>query len=125
MGFISLAGIVVRNGIVLIEFIEHARHNGMELYDAIAESGRVRLRPILMTSATAISGLLPMAIMGGSLWRPMAVVIISGLIFSTLLTLIVVPSFYLRLAQWRDNRTRKRNAVVLASFPDQDQSISH
>ncbi|MFD0695094.1 efflux RND transporter permease subunit [Paenibacillus sp. GCM10027628] len=109
MGFVSLAGIVVRNGIVLIEFIEHARHNGMGLQDAIAESGRARLRPILMTSATAISGLLPMAIMGGSLWRPMAVVIISGLIFSTLLTLIVVPSFYLRLAMWRDNRSSKRN----------------
>ncbi|MDR6883154.1 efflux RND transporter permease subunit [Bacillus sp. 3255] len=121
MGFVSLAGIVVRNGIVLVEFIEEARHSGMALYDAIAESGRARLRPILMTSATAISGLLPMAIIGGSLWRPMAVVIISGLIISTLLTLVIVPSFYLPLAQWRDKRKLKRLA---AELPRQGHSAS-
>ncbi|MCZ8513139.1 efflux RND transporter permease subunit [Paenibacillus filicis] len=124
MGFVSLAGIVVRNGIVLIEFIEHARQGGMELYDAIAESGLARLRPILLTSATAIGGLMPMAIMGGSLWRPMAVVIISGLIFSTLLTLFIVPSFYLKLAQWRDNRKKKRSGAVMESSPVQGQPVS-
>ncbi|MBP1965102.1 efflux RND transporter permease subunit [Paenibacillus aceris] len=124
MGFVSLAGIVVRNGIVLVEFIEDARHHGMELYDAIAESGRARLRPILMTSATAISGLLPMAIMGGSLWRPMAVVIISGLIVSTILTLIIVPSFYLRLALWRDKRKLKRNAAAVTNLPAHGETTS-
>ncbi|NQX66559.1 efflux RND transporter permease subunit [Paenibacillus alba] len=124
MGFVSLAGIVVRNGIVLVEFIEDARNHGMELYDAIAESGRARLRPILMTSATAIGGLLPMAIMGGSLWRPMAVVIISGLIVSTLLTLIIVPAFYLRLALWRDNRKLKRNRAATTNLPAQGETTS-
>ncbi|KPV57881.1 acriflavin resistance protein [Paenibacillus sp. A3] len=108
MGLISLSGIVVRNGIVLIEFIEDARKEGVALYDAIAESGRARLRPILLTSAVAIGGMLPMAIMGGSMWRSMAVCIISGLIFSTLLTLIVVPTMYLKLAEWRDRRQKRR-----------------
>ncbi|MEI7026860.1 efflux RND transporter permease subunit [Paenibacillus sp. y28] len=108
MGMVSLAGIVVRNGIVLVEFIEQAREHGLPLHEAIAQAGRARLRPILLTSATAVSGLTPMAIMGGSLWRPMAVTIIFGLIYSTVLTLIVVPSLYAKLAQWRDQRASRK-----------------
>lgn len=107
MGLVSLAGIVVRNGIILIEFIEQARERGLALYDAVAEAGKSRLRPILLTTATAIGGLLPMTIMGGNLWRPMGITIISGLIYSTLLTLIVVPSLFVILAQWRDQRAAK------------------
>lgn len=108
MGMVSLSGIVVRNGIVLVEFIEQARHRGLELYDAVAQAGKARLRPILLTMATAVGGLSPMAILGGNLWRPMAMAIIAGLIFSTVLTLIVVPSLYVRLALWRDGRKEKR-----------------
>ncbi|MCF6094872.1 efflux RND transporter permease subunit [Microaerobacter geothermalis] len=102
MGMVSLSGIVVRNGIVLIEFIEQARKKGLDLYEAVATAGKARLRPILLTMATAVFGLTPMAILGGSLWGPMAVTIISGLIFSTALTLVVVPSLYVLLAKWRD-----------------------
>lgn len=112
MGLVSLAGIVVRNGIILIEFIEQAREHGLPLYEAVAEAGKARLRPILLTMATAIGGLLPMTIMGGNLWRPMGITIISGLIYSTLLTLIVVPSLFVILAKWRDKRAAKKGIAV-------------
>lgn len=101
LGIVSLSGIVVRNGIVLIDFIEHGLRHGKSLGEAIEQAGKVRLRPILLTSFTAVGALLPMAIMGGSLWRPMAVSIISGLLFSTVLTLIVVPNAYLLLTKLR------------------------
>ncbi|CAG7630816.1 efflux RND transporter permease subunit [Paenibacillus allorhizosphaerae] len=107
MGLVSLSGIVVRNGIILIEFIEQALQRGLSLYEAVAEAGKARLRPILLTMATAIGGLLPMTIMGGNLWRPMGITIISGLIYSTLLTLIVVPSLFVILQQWREKRAAK------------------
>ncbi|CAG7650722.1 Swarming motility protein SwrC [Paenibacillus solanacearum] len=107
MGLVSLSGIVVRNGIILIEFIEQALERGLSLYEAVAEAGKARLRPILLTMATAIGGLLPMTIMGGNLWRPMGITIISGLIYSTLLTLIVVPSLFVILQQWRERRAAK------------------
>ncbi|MCS7462580.1 efflux RND transporter permease subunit [Paenibacillus doosanensis] len=112
MGLVSLAGIVVRNGIILIEFIEQAREHGLPLHEAVAEAGKARLRPILLTMATAIGGLLPMTIMGGNLWRPMGITIISGLIYSTLLTLIVVPSLFVILQGWRDRRAAKQGKAA-------------
>ncbi|WP_248930543.1 efflux RND transporter permease subunit [Paenibacillus hamazuiensis] len=112
MGLVSLSGIVVRNGIILIEFIEQARERGLELYEAVAEAGKARLRPILLTMATAIGGLLPMTIMGGNLWRPMGTTIISGLLYSTMLTLIVVPSLYVIVAKWRDRRAARRGVSL-------------
>lgn len=114
MGAISLSGIVVRNGIVLIEFIEEARHAGAELKQAVIQAGEARLRPILLTSLTAVAGLTPLALFGDVLFRPLAVTIIFGLIFSTLLTLIVVPSFYTVLAE----RKAKRKARLAAKRPD-------
>ncbi|MCR8634691.1 efflux RND transporter permease subunit [Paenibacillus radicis (ex Xue et al. 2023)] len=113
MGLVSLAGIVVRNGIILIEFIEQARKRGLALHEAVAEAGKARLRPILLTMATAIGGLLPMTIMGGNLWRPMGITIISGLIYSTLLTLIVVPSLFVILETWREKRAAKRGETAV------------
>ncbi|MCU6797032.1 efflux RND transporter permease subunit [Paenibacillus sp. WQ 127069] len=112
MGLVSLAGIVVRNGIILIEFIEQARKRGLPLYEAVAEAGRARLRPILLTMATAIGGLLPMTIMGGNLWRPMGITIISGLIYSTILTLIVVPSLFVILETWREKRAIRKGIAI-------------
>ncbi|WP_339185928.1 efflux RND transporter permease subunit [Brevibacillus sp. FSL K6-6036] len=114
MGAISLSGIVVRNGIVLIEFIEEARHAGAELKQAVIQAGEARLRPILLTSLTAVAGLTPLALFGDVLFRPLAVTIIFGLIFSTLLTLIVVPSFYTVLAE----RKARRKARLAAKRPD-------
>jgi multidrug efflux pump subunit AcrB len=111
MGLVSLAGIVVRNGIILIEFIEQARKRGLPLHEAVAEAGRARLRPILLTMATAIGGLLPMTVLGGNLWRPMGITIISGLLYSTLLTLIVVPSLFVILETWRGKRAASKGAT--------------
>ena len=114
MGVISLAGIVVRNGIVFIEFIEEARHAGVELKEAVIQAGEARLRPILLTTCTAVAGLTPIAITGDVLFKPMAVTIIFGLSFSTTLTLIVVPSLYTVMAV----RKAKRIAKKAAKRPD-------
>ncbi len=101
LGIVSLSGIVVRNGIVLVDFIEIGRREGMTLHDSIRRAGKVRLRPILLTSATAVFGLMPMAVLGSSLNRPIAISMISGLMFSTVFTLIVVPNVYLLVEKVR------------------------
>jgi HAE1 family hydrophobic/amphiphilic exporter-1 len=88
---------VVKNAIVLVDFINLMRERGNELYEAIALSGRSRLRPVIMTSATTILGMLPLALSKGSgseLWSPMGIAVIGGLVFSTLVTLILVPVIY-------------------------------
>lgn len=108
LGIVSLSGIVVRNGIVLVDFIEVGLREGMTLEGAIQRAGKVRLRPILLTSFTAILGLAPMAVMGSSLTRPIAISIISGLFFSTVLTLLVVPNVYL-LAERLLGKNRRQN----------------
>jgi multidrug efflux pump subunit AcrB len=107
MGAISLSGIVVRNGIVLIEFIEEARRDGMELKEAVIKAGEARLRPILLTSMTAVAGLTPLAVSNDVLFRPLAMTIIFGLIFSMVLTLVVVPSLYTVLALRKMKRSQK------------------
>lgn len=109
MGAIALAGIVVRNGIVLIDFIEKSRQTGLELKEAVIRAGEARLRPILLTSATATGGLLPLALFGDPLLAPIAKTIISGLLFSTALTLVVVPSLYVVLAGFRDRKSAGRD----------------
>lgn len=114
MGVISLSGIVVRNGIVFIEFIEEAREHGMELKQAVISAGEARLRPILLTSLTAVAGLMPLAVSGDVLFQPLAVTIIFGLLFSTILTLVVVPSFYTVLTE----RKLKKRAKKAAKRPD-------
>ncbi len=108
LGCISLAGIVVRNGIVLIDFIEKAREAGTELVQAVIQAGEARLRPILLTSMTAIAGLMPLALSGDPLFTPLATTIISGLLFSTMLTLIVVPSLYTVLAGYKERIRAKK-----------------
>jgi HAE1 family hydrophobic/amphiphilic exporter-1 len=98
MGFLMLVGIVVTNAIVLVEFVEHLRARGMNLYDALVEGGRVRLRPILMTAVTTIMALIPIAAFGGAdsgiIGPDLGVVVIGGLVSSTFLTLLVVPVIY-------------------------------
>jgi len=97
IGAVMLIGIVVKNAIVLVDFINLMRERGHELYEAVALSGRSRLRPVIMTSATTILGMLPLALSKGSgseLWSPMGIAVIGGLIFSTLVTLVLVPVIY-------------------------------
>ena len=91
LGVISLAGIVINNSIVLIDFIMERLRDGHPLDEAIDQAGRSRLRPILLTTVTTIGGLLPLGIFGGSMWSPLCFAIIGGLIVSTFLTLLVVP----------------------------------
>ena len=97
IGFVLLVGIIVNNGIVLVDYINQLRREGMERYAAIIDAGKTRLRPILMTSITTILGLLDMAIRkspGTAMVKPMAIVCIGGLLYATLMTLFVVPCIY-------------------------------
>lgn len=107
LGIISLVGIVARNGIVLIEFIENERHAGNELIQAVINAVGARMKPVLLTSATAIVGLIPIAISNNVLFRPLAVAVIFGLLYSTILTLVVVPTFYTILEQYKLKRKNK------------------
>jgi HAE1 family hydrophobic/amphiphilic exporter-1 len=97
IGLVMLIGIVVKNGIVLIDYINLNRERGMSVDKAVVRAGKSRLRPILMTTATTILGMIPMAIprgQGSEMWQPMAISIVGGLTLSTLLTLIYVPALY-------------------------------
>ena len=95
LGVISLAGIVINNAIVLIDRIRiEQEENGLDEHRAIVTSVQQRLRPILLTTATTVGGLIPLWLGGGPMWEPMAVTIIFGLIFATVLTLLVVPVLY-------------------------------
>ncbi|HSM50502.1 MAG TPA: efflux RND transporter permease subunit, partial [Thermoanaerobaculia bacterium] len=100
LGMILLAGIVVNNAIVLVDYVNVLRQRGLARREALLTAGTVRLRPILMTTATTVLGLLPMALGigdGAELRTPMAVTVIAGLAVSTLLTLVVIPVVYDRL----------------------------
>lgn len=97
VGFIILAGIVVNNGIVLVDHINRLRREGMEKKKAIIQAGKARIRPVLMTALTTMGGMLPMALSTGSgseLRAPMAVAVIGGLITATFFTLFVIPTLY-------------------------------
>ena len=97
IGVIMLMGIVVNNGIVLVDYTNMLRKRGYTLYDAVAEAGRSRLRPILMTTLTTILGMLPMALskgMGKEMYSPLGVTIIGGLLVSALVSLILIPAIY-------------------------------
>ncbi len=110
LGAIMLVGIVTKNGIVLIDFINLMRERGVRLYDAIAQACRSRLRPVLMTSLTTILGMVPMAISAGEgseTWRPMGIAVIGGMVFSTIITMIIVPAVYAVLNR-SGNRDKKK-----------------
>src|SRR6185503_15144779 len=104
MGLILLVGLVVKNGIVLLDFAELRHKEGLPMYEAILAAARVRLRPILMTTLCTLFGLLPLALglgAGAELQRPLALAVIGGLSLSTLVTLFLVPSVYLVLTRRR------------------------
>ncbi len=97
IGFVMLSGVIVNNGIVLIDYVNQLRDQGMNKYDALIEAGRTRLRPVLMTAMTTILAMSTMVFstdMGSEMGRPMAIVTIGGLTYGTLLTLIVIPCIY-------------------------------
>lgn len=96
MGIVSLTGIVVRNAVVLIDFVEARRLQGnMDVVEAIVESGYARIKPIILTSLTSIVALIPVAVSGDPMFEALAITIIAGLAFSSLFTLLMIPSLYL------------------------------
>ena len=115
MGIIAVAGIVVKNAIVLLDFMKHLREQGLTIDEALLEAGRTRLRPVVLTAASTVMGILPLAtgidfdwrafhlVVGAEsadFWRPLGVAIIFGLSISTFLTLVIVPTFYSLLEDW-------------------------
>ena len=110
IGLIMLVGIVVNNGIVLVDYSNMLVRRGYSIRDAVMESGRSRLRPVLMTSMTTILGMLPMALsrgMGKELYAPLGITIIGGLLISMLVTLILVPTAYAAVHQRKLSKERR------------------
>lgn len=110
IGAIMLIGIVVKNGIVLIDYISLNRERGLSIRKAVINGGESRLRPVVMTTLTTILGMVPMAVgtgQGAEMWRPMGVAVIGGLTLSTILTLLFVPSLYYIFASVGVRRNRR------------------
>jgi cobalt-zinc-cadmium resistance protein CzcA len=108
IGFIALLGIAILNTMVLVDFINHLRDKGMKVAEAVREGAITRLRPVLITALVAALGFFPMAVshgMGSEVQRPLATVVIGGLITSTILTLILIPILYI----WLEEKTSEVN----------------
>ena len=117
VGFIALSGVAVLNGLVMVAFIRDLRIHGRTLDDAISEGALTRLRPVLMTALVASLGFVPMALntgIGSEVQRPLATVVIGGIISSTLLTLLVLPALY-RLVHGREEKARTTLVAVLTT----------
>ena len=111
IGAVMLVGIVVKNGIVMVDFTNLLRERGMSIKNAVIEAGKSRLRPVLMTTLTTILGMFPLALgvgEGSEIWQPMGIAIIGGLTFSTMLTLIVIPIVYTMFGTRSLSRKKKR-----------------
>ena len=114
IGFIALSGVAVLNGLVMVSRINQLRVSGVALVEAVQEGSLSRLRPVLMTALVASLGFVPMALAtgtGAEVQKPLAIVVIGGLITSTLLTLVVLPAMYRLIEQWREERETARSAA--------------
>lgn len=107
MGAVSLMGIVVNNGIVLLDYINVLKREGMETMDAVKEASTARLRPIMIGMVTTVIGLVPMGIRGGSLWAPLAYTIIFGLLVSSVLTVLVIPASFVVFESKKEKKKAK------------------
>ena len=121
LGLIMLVGIVVKNGIVLIDYIDLLRERGWELNEAVQAAGRSRIRPVLMTAFTTILGMVPMAVSNGEgseMWKPMGIVVIGGLTVSTFLTFFMVPVLYAAMSRHgeRDKKNRMRKGFIFMNI---------
>ena len=126
IGGIMLIGIVVKNGIVLIDYITLNRERGMSITKSVLHAGKSRMRPVLMTSLTTILGMVPMAVgtgEGAEMWRPMGVAVIGGLTFSTILTLLFVPTLYTIFAfnGVRRQRRKLQKALEMSNSKNQEK----
>ena len=112
IGIIMLMGLATKNGILLVDFVQHELRRGISMTESIVNAGKIRLRPILMTTMAMIFGMMPLAIssgVGSEIRKPMAYAIIGGMVSSTLLTLIIVPVIFVylsRLSNWLGSKTR-------------------
>jgi multidrug efflux pump subunit AcrB len=123
IGLVMLMGLVTKNAILLVDFANHARKAGASVRDALLQAGQIRMRPIMMTTAAMVFGMLPMAIAlndGGEIQAPMGRAIIGGVITSTLLTLVVVPVMYSyldNLSSWFSRRFGRGHDAAPAELP--------
>ena len=128
LGIVMLIGIVVKNGIVLVDYTNLMRDRGYRLNDAIALSGASRLRPVLMTAFTTLLDMLPMALSkgeGSEMWQPLGIVVIGGLLVSTFITLIIVPVVYGLISRSgeRDKEVKQRKEFIFMKLnPDQEEA---
>lgn len=124
VGVILLGGVVVNNGIVLVDVLKRRRAEGADLHAAALEAGRTRVRPILITALTTILGMVPLSLGfgdGAETWAPMARAVVGGMIVSTLLTLFVIPAMYVTIAGRVDRRRTRRRAARRAE-PERERS---
>jgi HAE1 family hydrophobic/amphiphilic exporter-1 len=130
IGIIMLMGLVTKNAILLVDFTNTLRARGMEMREALLEAGKTRLRPIIMTTATMVFGMLPLALAlgaGSEMRQGMAVVVIGGLISSTLLTLVLIPVMYTYVDAMRERVPALFRRVAWAArmpFKDRPASVA-
>ena len=111
IGAIMLVGIVTKNGIVMVDYMNLLVERGSTISDAVINGGKSRLRPVLMTSLTTVLGMLPMALgigEGSETWQPMGIAVVGGLLMSTIITLFIVPSLYAMLEGSKERRARRK-----------------
>jgi multidrug efflux pump len=122
IGLIMLVGLVTKNAILIVEYSNQLRERGLALLDAVVQASRIRLRPILMTSFSTIFGILPIAIgwgAGGEARRPLGIAVVGGMVFSTFLTLVLVPVMYMLLARFTKVKAEEAVPEHLAPAPAQ------
>ena len=127
IAIVMLVGIVVKNGIVMVDFTNLLRERGVEMYEAVVSAGKSRLRPVLMTSLTTILGMLPMALglgNGAEMWQPMGITIIGGLTFSLVLTLIAVPTLYYVFIGRSDKAAARRKARQQRKYEEKMKALA-
>ena len=118
LGAVLLIGIVVKNGIVLVDFTNLLRDREMPLNEAVIAAGKSRLRPVLMTALTTILGMLPLALsqgQGSEIWRPMGISVFGGLIFSTVVTMVLIPTLYAMLTKSGARNKKKQIQAQMES----------
>jgi multidrug efflux pump len=122
VGLITLVGLVAKNGILIVEFANHLQEQGKSKYDAVREASNTRLRPILMTSAATVFGHFPLVLVtgaGAEARNSIGIVLVTGMIISTVFTLFVVPSIYIMLA-----KTHKKEADIEEQFEASSSRIN-